>query len=175
MYLLDKTYLQRKESRLKFNRNSDRFFRLNLKQNLIPSPTGNVISYDSNSDSYYPWASTSPGWFHLGFRRKKHYVKTSAKKWLSVEFQTELFRLEICFDLFLILKKTTCSKMDRPDSRINRNTRIVTFNESCAHHKCLREQNLKLEFMGYPDIETREFSFSEIVTFRRRILEHISN
>ena len=63
--------------------------------------------------------------------------------------------------------------MDRPDSRINRNTRIVTFNESCAHHKCLREQNLKLEFMGYPDIETREFSFSEIVTFRRRILEHI--
>ena len=58
--------------------------------------------------------------------------------------------------------------MDRPDSRINRNTRIVTFNESCAHHKCLREQNLKLEFMGYPDIETLEFRFSEIGTFRRR-------
>ena len=62
-----------------------------------------------------------------------------------IYFKSFLFRIFKQTDCNKFYQKWPCSKMDRRDSRINRNTAIVTFNESCAHHKCLCEQNLKLE------------------------------
>ena len=62
-----------------------------------------------------------------------------------IYFKSFLFRIFKQTDCNKFYQKWPCSKLDRRDSRINRNTGIVTFNESCAHHKCLCEQNLKLE------------------------------